>query len=186
MSVTALKLPLDQGPAAGGKSDAGDTLPFSPREQEAKKLDPFLKVCQMRFASVGADTQQVGELREPAKVCVLDARVETPVLAKRVATLLDDEWLVDELFGKPTVAILVTGGAQDFKMLPRVQRVFREGLVKAAQVRLGRRAGVDSRARPPCVFVRPPARATRSTHGVRVSSPARRRGSCAPRPAACR
>lgn len=136
-------LATPQGPKAlviGEATDADAASLLSPREREMRELDQYLQVCQMRFASVGADTQHAGELREPAKVCVVNARVRTDApsnneaLATRVATLLDDEWLVDEFFGKPTVAILVTGGAQDFKMMPRVQRVFREGLVKAAQV----------------------------------------------------
>lgn len=93
-----------------------------------------LRVCQLRFASVSS-SQQGGELREPAKVAIVDTREPSPGgLADRVAVLLDDEWQVDELFGKPTVAILVAGGAQAFKLRPRVDRVFREGLVKAARM----------------------------------------------------
>lgn len=91
-------------------------------------------MCQMRFASVDS-AQESGELREPAKVAIVNARDPVPNdLTDRIAKLLDDEWLVDELFGKPTVAIIVTGGAQNFEMLPRVERVFREGLVKAARM----------------------------------------------------
>ena len=146
----------------GKAADADANALLSPRQQEAKQYDPLLRVCQMRFASVGGGTQQVGELREPAKVCVIDASKQTDELAKRVATLLDDEWLVDELFGKPTVAILVTGGAQDFKMLPRVQRVFREGLVKAAQVRRRRRP-MRPHTLPPALS---PARPDRLTAGL--------------------
>jgi hypothetical protein len=113
--------------------------PPAKEDSDASKLEERIKVCQMRFASHNANTEQVGELREPAKLAVVDIResVRDPMpdgMPERIATLFDDEWLVDELFGKPTVAIIVTGGAQDFKMLPRVERVFREGLVKAAQM----------------------------------------------------
>jgi hypothetical protein len=176
------KLPLDSA-VDGQASDAAQVL--LPRQLAASKLGHHLRVCQMRFASVGADTQQAGELREPAKVCVLKAfeKDQTPDLANRVAMLLDDEWLVDELFGKPTVAILVTGGAQDFKMLPRVKRVFREGLVKAAQVRRGRWDGTNA-----CAFllvpIGPPTRATRSTDRARrTRARATRTLSLAPRSA---
>lgn len=108
------------------------------RPEPGETDDPLaerLRVCQMRFASVhSSETQQAGDLREPAKVAIVNFRGPVPDdLPGRIATLLDKEWLVDELFGKPTVAIIVTGGAQAFKMLPRVERVFREGLVKAAR-----------------------------------------------------
>jgi hypothetical protein len=112
------------GPAKG--------LERSPR---GSSLDARLRTCQMRFAAVHQDRENVGELREPARVAVVDVRPPLPdALPARLATLFDDEWMIDELFGKPTVAIIVTGGAQNFEMLPRVERVFREGLVKAAQM----------------------------------------------------
>lgn len=97
-------------------------------------LDEHLRVCEMRFASVHSGSQQSGELREPAKVAILKISERSPSgLAARVAALLDDEFLVDEQFGKPTVVIMVAGGAQAFRMLPRVDRIFREGLAKAAR-----------------------------------------------------
>ncbi|KAJ1631045.1 hypothetical protein T492DRAFT_870595 [Pavlovales sp. CCMP2436] len=127
-------------PPVGAKPAEAPAAPAAP----VKLLEHRLRVCQMRFASVNASGgQKVGELRDPAKVCVVDVRKPVPAAAglcpttelpDRLATLFDDEWLVDELFGNPTVAIMVTGGAQNFKMLPRVERVFRDGLVKAAQM----------------------------------------------------
>lgn len=95
-------------------------------------VDSRIDVCKIRFpANVVKSNSEVREAALAARIDVRGADVDC--VAKRLAVLLDEDWQVDELFGKPTVLISVVGGAQDFQMSGRLQRVFHEGLVKAAQ-----------------------------------------------------
>lgn len=98
------------------------------------EIDVGVRVCDLRFSALRLG----GELREPAKVAVVDvppggadAKV-VKAAARRLAQLFDNEWQIDEQYGQPTLCIMVVGGAQAFSMPPRVERCFRDGLVRAA------------------------------------------------------
>jgi hypothetical protein len=104
------------------------------RAVDSHSVDSRVQVCDLRFAALRAS----GEMRDPSRVAVVDVAdagdATRAAVANRIAELFDHEWQLDEKFGRPTVVITVAGGAQNFKMPPRLDRVCREGLVRASQI----------------------------------------------------
>jgi hypothetical protein len=126
----------EAGVPASGRSD--------PKLNYCKIAFPSAReaeVCVVKFTQSGDQTTVAADKMSTLadKVAAKQLADETNTLAmislaKEVAQrLVDDRWYKGVI--KPQVAILVTGGAQNFRMPnPRVEHAFREGLVRAAEL----------------------------------------------------
>jgi len=102
--------------------DQLSATPVTEHATEEASLGDRISWCELRFAGVNLTSYN---FRRPAKFARVDARDTSTHkrLAHRLALMIDDDWQVDEQYGRPTVVISVVGSQDDFKLAPRVQRL---------------------------------------------------------------